>query len=114
EYDPRYAPKGADTIPYAALRRRIFPPDQAPGPFEQKVVPFLGAGASLPYQPANPPAKLTAPEQDVIDLFCQKLNLQRPESRALVELAARVAKKMEDPATAPAAAPPGSAPSASR
>jgi hypothetical protein len=74
----------------------------------------LGRGASLPFHPSDAPAKLTEPEQEHIEDVCRELKLQSPLSSELMELAARVARRLEQAQASPpdSAHPSGAAPSA--
>jgi hypothetical protein len=107
EYDPIQKPDADYHITYSILARQVFGP-------EQKFIPFLGAGASLPFHPSDAPAKLTEPEQEHIEDVCRELKLQSPLSSELMELAARVARRLEQAQASPpdSAHPSGAAPSA--
>ena len=88
EFDPSQKPDATDFINYSSLARQLFGA-------EQRFVPFLGAGASLPFHPSDAPAKLTEPEQEHIEDVCRDLKLVSPLSIELMELAARVARRLE-------------------
>jgi len=98
EYDPSQKPDATDFINYSSLARQLFEADGA----VQGLVPFLGAGASLPFHPSDPPAKLTEPEQEHIEDVCRELKLASPLSIELMELAARVARRLEQTHSPPA------------
>jgi len=108
EYDPSQKPDATDFINYSSLARQLFEADGA----VQGLVPFLGAGASLPFHPSDPPAKLTEPEQEHIEDVCRELKLASPLSIELMELAARVARRLEQTHSPPDSGPSGAAPSA--
>lgn len=66
----------------------------------QKVIPFLGAGASLSDAPGVAPAPPAAvPSATQLDGVYRALGLQTPGARLLMQIASRIARQLESTAT---------------
>jgi hypothetical protein len=76
-------------IPYLALAQQVFPDEN-----KQKLMPFLGAGASLPRRPSFPFPARNFPSND-IDEISKKLGLQG-RARLFMDLALRLAIEIQD------------------
>ena len=88
---------GVFPIPYIDLARSFYSRRR------QTLIPFLGAGASLPSPPAGgPPAQAPpAPDPAMIDRVCQTIGVADAAARILVELAVSVAVRMQSRAGTP-------------
>jgi hypothetical protein len=74
-------------IQYAVLAEKLFPPEP-----KQKLMPFLGAGASLPRRSMPPAPAVAFALQDKIDAISDALGLTKPSrARLFVDLAVRLA-----------------------
>jgi hypothetical protein len=84
-------------IPYRALAEQVFPVEP-----KQKLVPFLGAGASLRHRPSAPRSAPTFTLQAKIDAISDELGLKR-RARLFMDIAVRLAAEIqiaEDSSTA--------------
>lgn len=85
----------APRIPYAGLAGQLFDSSR-----RQKVIPFLGAGASLSDAPGVAPAPPAAvPSATQLDEVYRALGLQTPGARLLMQIASRIARQLESTAT---------------
>jgi hypothetical protein len=92
-YHPKHKtirPGGRAFLPIKTLRRRLESTDR------QRLIPFLGAGASLRPTPApalSPPAR--RPSSDALDRICAEHDIRDPEARRFVEIALQLAQLVE-------------------
>jgi hypothetical protein len=85
---------GVFPIPYPGLSASFYSRTR------QSLIPFLGAGASLP-SPGSPPAQAPpAPDPGMINRVCATIGVDDAAARILVELAVSVALRMQSRATA--------------
>ena len=76
-------------IPYRALAEGLFPEES-----KQKLMPFLGAGASLPSRPSSPRPAPALPSQATIDAISDQLGLTK-KARLFMDLAVRLASEIQ-------------------
>lgn len=77
-------------LPTRTIRRRLDSLER------QRLIPFLGAGASLrpaPSSPLQPPA--VRPTSQTVDRVCAECNIQDPQARRFVEIALQFAQLVE-------------------
>ncbi len=76
-------------IQYATLAEKLFPAEP-----KQRLMPFLGAGASLPARPMSDHAP-TKPAQHDITSICDQLGLTKRRARLFMDLALHLASAIE-------------------
>lgn len=80
-----------NAIPYESLAAELFSAAR-----KQKLVPFLGAGASLPGSPSpKPHADVPLPSEQQIEQIHNTLGLTSDTARLIVSIAARIASHVE-------------------
>ena len=92
-YHPKHKairPGGRAFLPIKTVRRRLEATER------QRLIPFLGAGASLRPAPAPslaPPAR--RPSSEALDRICAEHDIRDPEARRFVEIALQFAQLVE-------------------
>lgn len=83
-------PGGRAFLPIKTIRRRLDATER------QRLIPFLGAGASLRPAPAPPPAPpARRPSAEALDRICTEHEIHDPGARRFVEIALQFAQLVE-------------------